>query len=478
MGSREENCSGNYLILGQSSLIEPSNFNEPTQIHLSFADRIDQMFVSYVTNSNESLCQCQYGFNRDSLDHQINGISDKYQSSDMCEGKANQIGPQTFIDPGFIHKILLENLLPSTIYYYRVGNDFDGWSSIDSFRTRSNQSDVQVDLIAYGDMGVSPIQTGAKTTIDQVYSRALSVNASAILHIGDLSYAQGIAILWEAFMNQIQQTARRFPYLVSIGNHEYDHLTGGDKDPSKAPGQEDLDPFGKKSKTSEIFFSRTNSFLRRGNYGEDSGGECAVPTVHRFQSPSNGNLLFWYSYDVGPIHVISYSTEHDFRRESVQYRWIEKDLQSVDRQRTPWILIVSHRPMYSSLVQVDLIQLMLQFHLEPLFYRYHVDLNFFAHIHSYERTCPMYQQRCIQNGIIHILIGMSGHDLTYGSYSDAQWSIYHDIQFGYSHLSANKTHLNFRYYHSYANQTDPPADQFQLQKEISLKKDLFSCESN
>jgi hypothetical protein len=36
-------------------------------------------------------------------------------------------------------------------------------------------------------------------------------------------------------MTQIQPIAARIPYMVSIGNHEYDHETGGERDPSGAP---------------------------------------------------------------------------------------------------------------------------------------------------------------------------------------------------------------------------------------------------
>jgi hypothetical protein len=96
-----------------------------------------------------------------------------------------------------------------------------------------------------------------------------------------------------------------------------------------------------------------------GNYGRDSGGECAVPMVHRFHSPSNGNGLFLlYSFDVGPIHIVYYSTEHDFLRHSVQYAWIEEDLRSVNRSRTPWLIVGSHRHMYTSesADEVDLIK--------------------------------------------------------------------------------------------------------------------------
>ncbi|CAF1689638.1 unnamed protein product, partial [Adineta ricciae] len=198
---------------------------------------------------------------------------------------------------------------PSTIYYYRVGSDEHGWSSIRSFTNRPTDINTQVNLIAFGDMGVSPVYPGAKSTMDRVRARVLTDDVTCVLHIGDISYARGIAALWDAFMTQIEPIASRVPYMVGIGNHEYDHLTGGDKDPSGAPGPGGFRP-------------------EWGNYGYDSGGECAVPMVHRFHSPSNGNGLFWYSFEIGPIHVVYYSTEHDFLPSSAQYDWIEKDLRS------------------------------------------------------------------------------------------------------------------------------------------------------
>jgi hypothetical protein len=184
--------------------------------------------------------------------------------------------------------------------------------------------------------------------------------------------------------------------------------------------------------------------------------------VHRFHSPSNGNGLFWYSFDVGPIHILYYSTEHDFRRKSPQYAWIEEDLRSVNRSRTPWLIVGSHRHMYSSESDTaDFIKLMLQLYLEPLFYKYHVDVNLYAHRHSYERSCPMYQNKCVDDGITQVLIGMAGQDLDNGKYSDAKWSLYHDEQFGYTTIFVNQTYLHFTYYHS---NDDQIADQFTIRK--------------
>ncbi|CAF1151600.1 unnamed protein product [Adineta steineri] len=234
--SRNQNCSSNYSFIGKSPVVRPLNDNEPTQIHLAYADRIDQMFVSFVTNSNAHIPRCQYGLNRLSLEWEANGTTLTYTASDMCEGQATVWGPQKFIDPGFMHTILLSDLHPSTMYFYRVGNDDDGWSSIYSFTNRpAINEDSEVTVIAFGDMGLAPFATGAKSTMDRVRTRVISSNITCLLHIGDISYAMGIGVLWDSFMSQIESFASRLPYMVSIGNHEYDYITGNNKDPSGAP---------------------------------------------------------------------------------------------------------------------------------------------------------------------------------------------------------------------------------------------------
>ncbi len=59
---------------------------------------------------------------------------------------------------------LLNDLQPSTTYYYRVGSDEDGWSSVYSFINRPIDENWEVTLIAFDDMGLSPVQPVAKST--------------------------------------------------------------------------------------------------------------------------------------------------------------------------------------------------------------------------------------------------------------------------------------------------------------------------
>merc|ERR1712080_522880 len=91
-----------------------------------------------------------------------------------------------------------------------------------------------------------------------------SNDARFILHPGDLGYGEGRTYVWDQWHSIIEPTSTRVPYQVTIGNHEYDHTGTGGKDPSGAP------PPG---------FHPT-----WGDYGDDSYGECGVPTNARFKS--------------------------------------------------------------------------------------------------------------------------------------------------------------------------------------------------
>uniref|UniRef100_K1PFZ3 Iron/zinc purple acid phosphatase-like protein n=1 Tax=Magallana gigas TaxID=29159 RepID=K1PFZ3_MAGGI len=61
---------------------------------------------------------------------------------------------------------------------------------------------------------------------------------------------------------------------------------------------------------------------------------------------------------MGPVHVISISTEYFFfinygiLQPIHMYEWLEKDLQEAskpeNRAKQPWIIAMGHRPMYCS----------------------------------------------------------------------------------------------------------------------------------
>jgi hypothetical protein len=104
---------------------------------------------------------------------------------------------------------------------------------------------------------------------------------------------------------------------------------------------------------------------------------------------SGGVSNFWYSFDYGLAHFVAIQTETDFAsspsypfvadlsgnettpkenetyvtdagpfgfingsykdtKNYEQYQWLAEDLASVNRTETPWVVVMGHRPMYST----------------------------------------------------------------------------------------------------------------------------------
>ena len=76
----------------------------------------------------------------------------------------------------------------------------------------------------------------------------------------------------------------------------------------------------------------------------------ATALSHGFQHYIARRLMCRYSFDHGPLHFLQFSTEHDFSPGSEQFAWILRDLKSVDRRKTPWLVAGFHRPFYTDSV--------------------------------------------------------------------------------------------------------------------------------
>ena len=75
-----------------------------------------------------------------------------------------------------------------------------------------------------------------------------------------------------------------------------------------------------------------------------------------------------YVTDSGPFGAVgNYSDTKTYE----QYQWLAADLAKIDRCKTPWVIVMSHRPMYSS--QVSTYQKYLRTAFEPLLLQYGVD---------------------------------------------------------------------------------------------------------
>jgi hypothetical protein len=125
--------------------------------------------------------------------------------------------------------------------------------------------------------------------------------------------------------------------------------------------------------------------------------------------------------DSGPFGAIE-GNNWKYNKAYEQYRWLEKDLASIDREKTPWVIAMSHRPMYSS--ESSAYQLNIRNAFEPLLLQYSVDAYLSGHIHWYERLLPLGRNGTIETSSIidnntyytgtgkslaHVINGMAGN---------------------------------------------------------------------
>ncbi|CAN6902162.1 unnamed protein product [Brassica oleracea] len=432
-----------HLLAESEELSFGSGVGKPEQIHLAFEDKDNGMRVTFVAGDGEERF-VRYGEGKERLGNSAPARGVRYEREHMCNAPANTtIG---WRDPGWIFYAVMKNLNGGVRYYYQVGSDSKGWSEIHSFIARDVYAEETIAFM-FGDMGcATPYTTFIRTQDESISTlkwilrdiEALGDKPALVSHIGDISYARGYSWVWDEFFAQIEPVASRVPYHVCIGNHEYDF-------PAQ-PWKPDWAAW---------------------TYGNDGGGECGVPYSMRFNMPGNSSeptgtkapptRNLYYSYDVGSVHFVYISTETNFLKGGRQYEFVKRDLESVDRENTPFVVVQGHRPMYttSNEVRDAMIRQKMVEHLEPLLVENDVTLALWGHVHRYERFCPMRNNTCgklWRGSPVHLVIGMAGQDWQpiwqprpnhpgLPIFPQPEQSMYRTGEFGYTRLVANKEKL-------------------------------------
>ena len=109
--------------------------------------------------------------------------------------------------------------------------------------------------------------------------------------------------------------------------------------------------------------------------------------------PPNGNSNLWYSYNHGAMHITNINSEDLQTPGSPQADWLAADLAAVDRTVTPWLILMQHRPVYSSTKSeagdhTPGVPGGFPAKLEPYIKQYAVDLFLTGHEHQV-RTAPL-----------------------------------------------------------------------------------------
>lgn len=380
----------------------PKGYNAPEQVHITQGDYEGKaVIVSWLTSAEPGSSEVFYDTVEHNYKHRAKGNVTTY----------------TFFNytSGFIHHCLINDLEYDTKYYYRIGNESSAREF--SFSTPPEIApDAPYTFGIIGDMG----QTFHSLSTFKHY---LQSNGQAVLYVGDLSYADNYeydnGIRWDTWGRFIEPSAAYQPWIWTAGNHEIEYR----------PKLGQTVPF--------------------------------QPYLHRYQVPyiaSGSTSPLWYSVKRASAHIIVLSSYSPFAKYSPQWVWLKSEIQHVDREKTPWLIVLMHAPLYNSNSFHYMEGESMRTVFESWFIKYKVDIIFAGHVHAYERSYRMSNVKYnITNGAckpeqdesapVYITVGDGGNlEGLAGPFKDPQpaYSAFREASYGHAMLEIkNRSHAYF-----------------------------------
>jgi hypothetical protein len=179
----------------------------PEQIGLNYGETPSDMVVTWASFSSITTGVCQYGLSSDNLN-----------MTATTTGATYTLG--SYVSPMLYRVVLSDLSVGNKVYYYRVGSDETGMSSVYSFKSHPGVGVNGVTFHVFGDLGQT---TNSESTLIELNENeeALSTLSGGIISMGDLSYANGDEPLWDTFGNLVQVSRASIPMSTTLGNHEW-----------------------------------------------------------------------------------------------------------------------------------------------------------------------------------------------------------------------------------------------------------------
>lgn len=341
--------SGSLPLLAASACL-------PGMFWVNYLNSPDSMAVSWTAPCAPSTPLVRFGTSPSSL------------TSTATPNVTSYTFPETGYTSPFIMHATLTGLSADTQYFYTVGDAASGvFAGVMNFTSHPGEglsSSGPVTFAVIGDLG----QTS--NSVDTLAHVAANPSLRALIHAGDLSYADNDEPRWDSWQNLTAPVSQYLPWMTVVGNHEIELDTN--------------------LKTFEAYTAR-----------------WMMPAIN-YGTPTQSSQLF-YSFRVSGVHFLMLSSYSDFSASSLQMAWLTAELASVDRTLTPWLVAVLHAPWYNSnnAHQGDGESMRQAF--EAMLYAAKVDLVLAGHVHAYERCFRSYNLAPNPAGSYYITIGDGGN---------------------------------------------------------------------
>ncbi|KAL8486865.1 hypothetical protein ACS0TY_023527 [Phlomoides rotata] len=389
----DENFRGHAIDLPDTDPRVKRNVTgfEPEQISVSLSSTYDSVWISWITgdfqigdninplNPKSVASVVQYGKLRYPMLHRASGKSLIYNQLYPFKGLKNYTS-------GIIHHVRLTGLEPHSLYYYRCGDpSIRAMSDIYYFKTMpvSSPKSYPSRIAVLGDLGLTYNST---STIEHLTSN----KPNLILLVGDVCYAN--------------------LYLTNGTGSDCYSCSFSDT-PMHETYQPRWDYWGR---FMQPLISKVPIMMVQGNHEieEQAQNRTFASYSSRFAFPhkeSGSSSQFYYSFNAGGIHFVVLGGYAAYNRSDAQYKWLQKDLASVNRNVTPWLVATWHPPWYTSYRSHYREAECMRVAMEDLLYQYGVDIVFNGHVHAYERSNRVYNYTLDPCGPVYLAVGDGGN---------------------------------------------------------------------
>ncbi|OGS18554.1 MAG: hypothetical protein A3J83_07560, partial [Elusimicrobia bacterium RIFOXYA2_FULL_40_6] len=311
-----------FLMTAICFFLFAKTYSAPIHPHLSW-DELNgsstTMVVTWKTLSDTSPSRVKYGITTGNYTNTKDGSS---FNSSACGY--------------YIHTVKVIGLDPDTLYYYRCGNDTDGWSPESTFKTApAKGSSQRVRFVAASDT-----HTDYLNDVQTVLNSIKTQSPDLMILDGDAVTDGGSQSDWNSWFDIYTSLISSTPFFYCDSNHNYSAQNVWDQ------------------------------FV--------------------FPQNSNGDEK-WYSFNYGNIHFIFLQVINPTAQVAVgseQYNWLQADLIAADNDPLiKWKFVIYHGNTYAEGAYAR--NTYVRDTICKLFDQYDVDMVFNGHYHIYERSKKM-----------------------------------------------------------------------------------------
>lgn len=310
-------------------------------VHLSFAGPSDSSFtVNWRSNPDARATQVLFGTDETAVE----AASEAGGAVEVRSGH-HMLYEDLVDEQTRIHEVHVCGLEADTRYFYKVGGA-GTWSDVFEVSTGpAIGTSAPIRFAVFGDS-----RTPQGNSYTNLMKKVEEADPDVALFSGDAVFLGTQQALWNQFFEakdgdfSVARVFANVPFMITNGNHD----------------------------ALAVNYIAQFALPQEQTPGERAEGEE------------------WYSFDYGNVHVavLNDSVLDESVLGGAQAQWLSADLAAVDREKTPWIFVMHHRPFYTcqSNHRPDT---SLRQSWQPIFDQYKVDLVFTGHNHVYERSVPV-----------------------------------------------------------------------------------------